>query len=139
MDPGEIVQAMKEENIEGNPTDNAMIFAQSQQAVYTRRWRKVQEAFIELEATALEAEALWGQVVKESLAPLYQCSNTLFVTVGLFLSRLQNPLKNYEAAAEPRDRQIIYAAPGEEDNFFSVEITTAVWKLENFLRPHLKI
>ena len=60
MNAGEIDQAMKEANIEGNPLNDPKVDRLSQGAVYQRRWQKLQEALAELELNALEAEDYLG-------------------------------------------------------------------------------
>jgi hypothetical protein len=135
---GEELQAMKEANVEASP-DHQITFIRSQKAVYDRRWQKAQEAFTELDSVSLEAEAIWGHAVKENLQPLEQCAGALLATIGFYLDKLDKPPIGFDKEEVRKERQIMFSHPGEKDNFFSNEITNAVRKIENFLKPYLKI
>ena len=106
-------------------------------AMYKKRWQRVRDAFVELDTVSLEAEAIWGQIVKKNLTPLVQCASTLFSTIEIYLDKMDHPQVNF--SKDIRERQIIFGAPGETDNFFSNEISEAVSKVEQFLKPYLKI
>jgi hypothetical protein len=137
---GEISQAMKESNIEGDPVADPTIYIRSEGAVYQKRWQKVQEAFVELESITLEAEAIWGQAVKENLKPLQQCVVTLAANVQIHLRNLEKPPRKYDADAENKISAIIYGLPdNSSNNFFSDEISAAVGKMECFLKLRLKV
>ncbi len=136
----EISNAMKDSNIEGDPINNPKVRAQSEGAVYEKRWQKVQEAFVELESVLLEAEAIWGQTVRDNLKPLQTCASTLAINIKTHLRNIEKPPRNYDPEAEKKIDDIIYGWSGDsENNSFSKEINSAVSKMENFLRPRLKI
>ena len=136
----EISQAMKEANIERDPLKDPSIQIRSEGAVYQRRWQKVQDAYLNLESVAFEAEAIWGQSVKDNLKPLQECTSTLASTIQMYLSHLEKPPRKYDEKAKYKEDAIIYGFPGDADqNFFSSEIIKAVSKMEDFLRPLLKI
>ena len=134
----EAQQAMKEANVEASQ-DPKIMFTRSQIAVYNKRWQKVSEAFGELESVSLEAEAIWGQAVKVNLASLQDCAGTLLATIGIHLDRLESPAISRNKEEIQKERKIMFSHPGEKDNFFSNEIATAVRKVENFVKPYLKI
>lgn len=137
---GEIAQAMQEANIEGNPINDPQIHSRSEGAVYQKRWQKVQEAFVELESVALEAEVIWDQPAREKLKPLQQCSATLLANIQMHLRNMENPPRNYNRETEQAIETIIYGWPDNpNDNPFSKEIAEAVGKMEGFLRQRLKL
>jgi len=139
MDETEMFQAVNEAKIEDSPTDMNKTFARRRKAVYQKRWQKVLEASVELDSISLEAEAIWGQVAKESVKPLLECAGTLFATLIVYFEHIENPQTNYSKEVKSRDHQIMFGVPGEKDNFFSNQITAAVRKIEDFLKPFLKI
>jgi hypothetical protein len=136
----EIAAAMKESSIEGDIINNPTIRAQSERAVYEKRWQKVQEAFVDVESTLLEAEAIWGQPVKDSVKPLQDCISTLAINIKKHLRNIEKQPRNFDSQEEEKIDDIIYGFSGDSDNnLFSKEINTAVSKMESFLRPRLKI
>lgn len=136
---GEVWEAMKEIKMEDSPSDTSKSFTRQQQAVYQKRWQRVQEASIELDSISLEAEAIWGQAARENVKPLVECAGTLFAALLVYFGHMENPQVSYSKEVRNRDHRIIFAAMGEKDNFFTNEITEAVIKIENFLKPYLKI
>ncbi len=139
MSASEISQAMKEAGIEGNPLD-AKVNARSQEAAYQKRWTKVQEAWADLDLNTLEAEALWGQEIREKLKPLRQCVSTLFASIQTYLRGLATPPRELDAQRMERTDNVIYGSPEDADrNPFTAEIIKAVGQVENFLKPRLKL
>jgi hypothetical protein len=139
--PDEIFQAMKEAGIEGDPLRDPIIRARGEGAVYRRRWKEAQNAIMDLETLALEAEAVWGSDAKDSLKPLRQCSAVLWFNIKAHLQNLEVPTRsNNNADAQRQINDIIYYPPDNpENNHFSKEITEAVKIIEDFLKPHLKL
>lgn len=133
MSPSEISQAMREAGIEVVNRPDATV---NVQAAYQKRWSKVQEALVDLDLSTLEAEALWGQEVKEKLKPLRQCVSTLSVSI-------QKHLRGSETLTEgciERIETVIYGSPEDADsNPFTAEINKAIGQVENFLKPRLKL
>jgi hypothetical protein len=87
---------------------------------------------------SLEAEAIWGQAVKENLEPLQRCAGTLLSTIEIYLDMLEHSISRDKEGVE-KERKIMFAYYGEKDNFFSDEIAKAVSQIERFLKPYLKI
>ena len=134
----EIFQAMKEANIEGDPSRDPQIRIRKEEALYARRWRKIQETFTDLESILLEAETLWGDVIRDLFKPLQQCASVLHTNVQMHLSNLERP-KRYDEAEERRRTSILYSITDKSaDDAFSAEISTAISGFENFLKPRLK-
>ncbi len=98
MSPGEIGQAMKEENIERDIT-NPDIHAKYETAVYQHRWIHIQDAFSELEITMLEAEAIWGSKVSDSFRRLKEIVGELYANVQTHI-RQTHDYENYRYKPE---------------------------------------
>lgn len=140
MSAGEISQAMKEENIEGNPLLDPSVNARSQGATYQKRWNKIREALADLELNTLEAEALWGHEVSEKLKPLRKCVSTLSANIQMYLRRLEKPPREDKAETLEKIDQVIYGFSEDSDtNPFTAEIVKAVSEIEDYLRPRLKL
>jgi hypothetical protein len=137
---GEITQAFKEANIEGDPNLDRKIHENPQGVVIDHRWKMVQETQAELQSISLEAETLWGQDIKEKLIFLNQCVVILFSNLQLHFLHLERPPRNYDPDAEEKIEHIIYGGFDDPDeNSFSSKINKSVSQIEDFLRPHLKI
>jgi len=97
-------------------------------AVYSRRWKKVQEAWTNLEAELLDAETSWGVDAVNSSVPLITLTKELFAALQMYLDGHRKKIKE----------EIIYnqGTPSEPDEF-SKKVTEAIDKIKEFLRPHL--
>jgi hypothetical protein len=137
--PSEITQAMEDYAIEGDPIDDPVIKARTEWALYNNRWTKVREAFIECETVALEAEAIWGPIVKENLKPIQDCAAKLFANIESYIREIEYPSRNYDASLQNERFKIIYGIQEDETNFFTIDITVAINKMEEFLKPRLVI
>jgi hypothetical protein len=142
---GESVSAMEEAgvDIENYNPMNPQHTAESQRAVYQRRWDKLQQVFIELEAEALEAEVVWGSEIPKLVDPLHRHASTLFVNIKMYLRNLERRTDPYQEMNEKelkRRREIdriIYA--GGENDKFAAELTQVVEDIEMFLKQYLKL
>src|SRR6266540_7384743 len=120
----EIQQAMDEAN--SDQTNDPNLHARSAQSAYNKLWQTVQEAFVDLEAVSLEAEAIWGESVTENLKPLKRCAATLFEHRQAYLQNLLKPSYSPGKEVENQILEVIYGWPGNpENNPFSNEITEA--------------
>jgi hypothetical protein len=136
MSAGEISQAMKDANIEGNPLD-PKVNASSMQAVYQQRWSRVQEAWNNIDVILLEAEALWGKDITELAKQLSGCSADLRIHIQMYLRNLQNPKEVLPGKMEEIDN-VVYGYTGDEDrNKFSAKLLESIHKFEEFLKPRL--
>lgn len=137
---GEVSQAMKEANIEGELIDNQARRFRNEAADYENRMQKVKEAFDDLESVLLEAEAIWGQDVRENIKPLQQCITTLAVNIYKHFEIKEGLSDDYNAEEKKNIDSIIFDWFGNpNNNSFSNEINAALGKITNFLNPHLKI
>lgn len=139
IDQGEYAQAMKDAGIEVYSPD-AAVPLRIDTEVYHKRWTKVQEAWADLDANMLEAEALWGRESRDVFRPLRQCISTLFASIQMFLDGRTRPSIASDTERLERIRLVIYGLPDDEDgNSFSAETIKAVGEIEAFLKPHLKL
>lgn len=118
----EMISSLKEK---GMNEDDYSDHKKMNQAVYSTRWNKVQEALSDLRVEQLEAEVLWGKESVVVYDTLDQCIKKLMANIQLFLRG---------GFKETMDL-IIYDTG--EDNQFSKDIDTAVKIVEDSLRPHL--
>jgi|GEM_PF-882192 len=133
-------QATKGENIEYDLEDSKR-YNDIQRAVYSIRWQKIQEAFIDLDSVALEAEAIWGPTVREYVTDLRNYATILQHNLEIYLEWKSRMLEQLHPMTDD-DRavlRIMHEMPGDKENFFSKAIASAVSKIENFLKPHLKL
>jgi len=135
----EAVQSMQETEMEIESFDprNTQHTVLRQQAVYQRRWKGIQEAFMELDVDALEAEVIWEHDIAEHLQLLRQHTSTLYANIQRYLRNLSNPPRHQETESLREIDRIIYAAG--EDNAFSAGVLAAIEGVENHLKAYLKL
>lgn len=109
---------------------------------YQRRWDKVSEVRSELQTELLEGEVIWGKVIHEKFAPLFELQRELFSDVHAYLI-VCNPSEHEEsrrAMSEIRKkrREVLYSEMGEEPDPFSKDVDTAIMNIETYLKPHLR-
>jgi hypothetical protein len=103
---------------------------------YRRRLLNAEEAFIELRSVSLEAEAIWGTVAKENMYPLLNCVLAYTHMANSFL----NKPNHWLTLSTDWSLRILFDARDENgNNLYTEEIKAAVAKVENFLKPYLKI
>ena len=141
MSAGEISQSLQQANIEVDQHDERF-GAITQGSVYQTRWKKVQDAFTELQLDTFEAEVIWGQEASEKMRPLRKNVSTLFANIQIYLKHIEEPSR-YTLDTETRqEMETVIYDPGLEDpsrNSFTVEITQSVRQIEQYLRPHLNL
>ncbi len=109
--------------------------------VYEERWKKMDEAFSELESYHLDAQVEWGAEFQDVIKDLRSCRATLLVTIQEKLYRMKNPYDGADRSVEEakEERSVLYHI-GEDSKHdsFTPEINAAVGKFEEWLRPHIK-
>lgn len=138
---GSEIQRITKEGIEeGKQLNNTQLYSRTASTIYNNRRQTLQDACIDLEAVSLEAETLWGEAVRENLKPLNQCIAKFFKYLQMQLQILQNPPHSPSKVSALEMDEIIYSWPDNaNDNPFSNEIKEAIRKIENFVKPHLKM
>jgi len=122
--PNETEAALKEHGFEKEEIDNHKINL----AVYSRRWKKVQEAWSDLEAELLDAEVSWGSDPVNFSAPLIALTRELFVALQMYLDGNRQKIQ---------DELIYNHGSTDKPDEFSKKVTEAIDKIKEFLKPHL--
>jgi hypothetical protein len=121
----EMQLALKEQGFESKEyTDKA----KTNQAVYSTRWKKVQEAWTSLDAELLEAEVSWGKGAIKVSTGLTASTRKLFAALQMYISGERKKIQD----------ELIYNQ-GTMDNpdAFSLEVSKSIDEIREFLRPHL--
>jgi len=109
--------------------------------VYEERWKKMAEAFGELEEHHLAAQVEWGPEFQEVIVKLRSCRIELLVAIQQMLERKKNPheaagMKAHERAEE---RSVLYHLGGDsEHDKFTPQVEEAIDAFEKWLRPHIR-
>jgi hypothetical protein len=109
--------------------------------VYETRWKKMDEAFRELEEHHLAAQVEWGAEFQDVIKKLRSCRADLLVTIQQFLERKKNPHGASRSTAEERaeERSVLYHLGSDsKHDKFTPEIDAAVDEFEKWLRPHIR-
>ena len=112
--------------------------AAARAAIYSVRWPKVQEALIQLNTLSLEGEAHWGQDMHKNLTPLLECAAILKTAMERYVAGLKDPL-HYDVDERAMDEHILFSSSQGVKNIFSEKMAAAINRIEQFLKPHLKI
>src|SRR3569833_3419445 len=84
MSLGEMNAAIRAAGLEGsvqNP-DSETNFDKAESVAYQARWDKVVQAQLEFAADVLEAEVVWGPMIREKAEPLAKCTAKLNVALA---------------------------------------------------------
>ncbi len=90
MTSGEISAALKETGIEIE-LDDPKFHAESNRAVYAKRWKPINEALSDLEISAVEAEAIWGKEIRDLIKEIRKSVASLSCAIDLILRHQYNP------------------------------------------------
>ena len=105
--------------------------------IYKKRFETVRVAVMELDAAALETEALWGTEVRGAVQELRACAQTLNANIMAFVrSKYDGP----EAARDRNFEAQMFAVLNEmnaEKDAFSQRVSQAIEGIEHHVRPHL--
>jgi hypothetical protein len=121
----EMQSALKENGLDSEEYTNNQ---KTNRAVYSVRWKKVIEAWTNMEAELLEAEVSWGIGAVNAQKSLDGLVRELRGALGLFLDGHSKVGKD--------GNELIYNM-GEEDEF-SKKIALSIKEIETFLKPYLK-
>lgn len=97
-------------------------------AVYSVRWKKVQEAWTNLEVDLLEAEVSWGDEPVKISRPLTTSARKLFSAIQLYLR---------DKARITEDKIIYNQGSEEEPDDFTIEVNRSIEDIRKFLKHHL--
>ncbi len=108
--------------------------------VYDNRWKRLHEAFLELEEYHLEAMVEWGSAHQDTIVPLRECRVKVQMAIQHLLSRYKDPDEpDWMSIDERKEQQGVLYYGGEKSKFdsFTPEINLAVMRFEDWLRPHI--
>ncbi len=141
MGSGEIERSIREASITAEPSDSDYGI-KTEEAVYRSRWKSLQGALTDMDVELLEAEVTWGSRMQEVVKPLRDCVATLYINIQQHLNRLSPRLGNDERskAEKMENRRVIYILSNDpKEDSFTAEVYSAVERVENFVKPHLKL
>jgi len=98
-------------------------------AVYSRRWKKVQDTWTDLEAEIIDAEVSWG-------ADAVNASKSLIILTKKLFAVLQMYIDGHREKAI-KDELIYNQGSAENPDEFSKGIASAIDEIKEFLKPHL--
>lgn len=106
--------------------------------VYTERWKKMDEAFRELEEKFIEALVEWGSEYQDEIIDLRKCRAELMIAIQQLLEgkKGSDPLQWMNVEERARQSAVIYQSGGGLDTF-TPEIEAAIKKFDDWLRPHI--
>lgn len=109
--------------------------------VFTNRWNTVFAALQEFDAQTLEAEALWGQPIREKTDALRMVVDKLYAAIDAFIDNeaAEGQLFATDQEFGSKIRAEIFAARKDTKNALSIELASAMAAIESELRPHLRI
>jgi hypothetical protein len=108
--------------------------------VYSNRWSPVWEAIQELDASTLEAEALWGPSIRETTDQLRKVVREVNVAIDAFIANAVSNGENFSTDQESgkKMRATVSALPTDSANAINVALAAAIQAIDDQLRPHLQ-
>lgn len=111
--------------------------AQAWMRIYSKRWEPVGNAIQEFDAALLEAEALWGNSIKEKALKLSQAARELQVSMEAVISNKYNSGEDFRDRDFGKEMRANVSATQSSDDQLSNKINEAITGLESEIRPHL--
>jgi hypothetical protein len=139
---GETNAAFVEAGVE--PSHERGIDERASALVYNRRWIGLQKARVTLSAELLEAEALWGESIREPAKKLNSCVGELYTATMWHVREKSRPQFNSrkpdDSAIELSQRMhdVLYSSGSDEGDAFFAKVIEAVRDFEGLLKPHLR-
>ena len=109
--------------------------------VYQERWKKMAEAFQELEDLHLDAQVEWGPEYQDVIRKLRGCRVDLLIAIQTMLERKKDPRVGEPTKPEKleEERSVLYnLGEGSKYGKFTPEIAEAIGEFEKWLRPKIK-
>lgn len=108
---------------------------------YQARWDKVQSERTSLYADLLEAEAIWGNELKDLFKNIFDLQHELFTRVRHYIE-LINPDTDKESKEvikniDKKGRDIMYDNLSDEPDEYKKDLISAIEKIEKYLKPKL--
>ena len=130
---GEMAAAIKAAGLDASSA--RVIDDQGEALAFQARWDKVVAAQIEFAAEVLEAEALWGPLIRERSEALGKCTEELRYALQQWVGRTKRQI---DLDRQERIMATIYEGYDDSDEF-SNRLKKTFESLEDIIRPHLKL
>ncbi len=104
---------------------------------YEERFKRVDEAFSNLEDCFLEAQVEWGSDSKDKIVKLRVCRSQLLQAVRQMLDGMKEGGSAHTRRKSGID-PIIYSSFESDDEGFNLQISEAINEFEKWLRPHVR-
>ncbi len=109
---------------------------------YQNRWNKVQTERTSLYADLLEAEAIWGDDLKNMFKTIFNLEHELFTLIRHHIELINPDTKEATKEAimkiDKKMRDIMYDYLGEEPDEYKQDLISAIEAVETYLKPKLK-
>ena len=105
--------------------------------VYAKRWEPVGKAVRAFDTATFEAEALWGNDVKQKATDLRKCVRSLQVGIEAFIRNQYSGGENFQDRKFAEKIESVIWDFKAEENEFTQRIDKAIEEIELVIRPHL--
>lgn len=108
--------------------------------VYSNRWSPVWEAMQEFDVSVLEAEALWGEPIRDATDSLRKVVREVNVAIDAFIADAASGGEDFSSDRKfgRKMRSIVSALPTDSENELNKKLAAAVRAIDDQLRPHLQ-
>jgi hypothetical protein len=108
--------------------------------VYKERWNFVQEAIQEFDAATLEAEALWGQAIRETTDQLRKVVFEVNMAIEAFILNASSDDENFIKDKEYGQAILskVSASSADSMNSINLSLALAIKAIDDQLLPHLQ-
>jgi hypothetical protein len=109
---------------------------------YMNRFKPINETKARLLTDLLEAEALWGDSIRQQYNRLFHQMNVLVVEIESYLRDINPETRYRRDMPDPRIEQqlkIMYSREKVENDEYWQEFVSILNEIEKLIKPHLKI
>lgn len=108
--------------------------------VYQKRWTPVVDALRDLDATTLEAEALWGSPVVKAVGELRQVLAEVNAAIDAMIRNAAGDGEDFKADRDfaKQIRSVVYGSPTDSSNKTNQKLADAIKSIDAVVRPHLR-
>jgi len=121
----------------GRPPDQRLSDADDLAYAYQDRWRSVQEAKSALDVDLLEAEAIWGDLLKEATMELSKCIIDLSVNITQYVGAQRGTRMDPQRMAHV-ERVIWPMGTDEQPDEYGERLAQVISVFDEKLRRHLR-
>lgn len=114
--------------------------AQAYAHVYANRWNPVWTALQEFDTQTLEAEALWGNPIREKTDQLRGCVREINAAIEAVINNERSGGEDFVSNKDfgKKMRRVVFSSSNESNNELSTRISDAIKGIEDEIRPHLR-